>query len=637
MTEFTSFVAVDEKTVTPPGDPMRVDVSAVDSVQGSLATVDVSTSASVDTTANTSGTNVSTERFANFPSQRTVQSLYSIAPTVSRSGLRDASGRDRDPSVAGSSGPENNYVLDGVNTTDPAFGGSGANLPFEVVQEVEIKTGAFGAEYGKSTGGIFNVVTKSGSNEFRGDVFGFFTTKGLVRATNQFPFIGSAPDGFSEIDAGFDLGGPIMKDKLWFFGAFNPQQRKNYFWAQTLHLPVENKITTPLYSGKINWSINQNHQLTFSTFGDFTGQEGFLFGGSGFGSDPAAFRGRAETGGHNYSGRMNSTFTPNMVGEFSFGLHFQRANTLPVSSTAVPLITDSFAILRNGTVLSSTHSAVVVSAATGTGDFVNGDGGSVQRSFRRGPGFGLYTNQDRNRWEFSARMQNIWGQHSFKYGFEYDTNVYRINTLATGTPITYSGIQTNAQRITNNFGVCVIQGTNIACPAATLTSRVQALLTAGVNLGGPTTTSTNTDPAFVNSIGATTHPFLIRTSTRVRDYRLNAPDTHTNVESFYVQDEYRLTRNVTLNGGLRWDYQQAFGAERKYLSLNSFKDNMQPRVGVIWDFTGKGTGKLYFNYARFLETPIPLDLNVRASSDTTQTDLNFNVNTINAPAGSLVV
>src|SRR5213079_2690090 len=121
-----------------------------------------------------------------------VQSLYTISPTVARSGLRDTSGRDRDPSVGGSSGPENNYILDGVQTTDQAFGGSGANLPFEFVQEVEIKTGAFGAEYGKATGGIFNVITKSGGNEFHGDAFAYFSTKNLVRAVKNFPFTGSA-------------------------------------------------------------------------------------------------------------------------------------------------------------------------------------------------------------------------------------------------------------------------------------------------------------------------------------------------------------------------------------------------------------------------------------------------------------
>jgi hypothetical protein len=199
--------------------------------QGASANVTVTdtSGAAVDVSNNTSGTSVSTEQFSNLPTQRTVQSLYTIAPTVARSGLRDASGRDRDPSVGGSSGPENNYILDGVNTTDPAFGGSGANLPFEFVQEVEIKTGAYGAEYGKSTGGIFNVITKSGGNEFHGDGFGYFTAKGFVRDTKQFPFTGSAPNGFSEIDAGVDVGGPIKQDKIWFFAAFNPQQRKNHF------------------------------------------------------------------------------------------------------------------------------------------------------------------------------------------------------------------------------------------------------------------------------------------------------------------------------------------------------------------------------------------------------------------------
>ncbi len=111
------------------------------SLAGTSASVDVIATPEIDQATNTTGTNVSTEFFSNIPTSRTVQGLYTIAPTVARSGLRDASGRERDPSVAGSSGPENSYILDGINTTDPAFGGGGANLPFEFVQEVEIKTG----------------------------------------------------------------------------------------------------------------------------------------------------------------------------------------------------------------------------------------------------------------------------------------------------------------------------------------------------------------------------------------------------------------------------------------------------------------------------------------------------------------
>src|SRR5437867_1133017 len=248
------------------------------------ATVTVTGGAAVDAAQNTSGSNVSTEQFSNFPTQRTVQGLYTIAPTVTRSGLRDATGRDRDPSVAGSSGPENNYILDGVNTTDPGFGGSGANLPFEFAQEVEIKTGAYGAEYGKSTSGIFNVITKSGGNEIHGDIFGYGTTKGLVRGVKNFPFTGASANGFSEIDAGGDIGGPIKKDKLWFFGAFNPQRRTNYYLTQTFFQPAQNKVSIPFYAGKITWALNNKNTLTGSTFGDFTKVEGFVASGNNRGA-----------------------------------------------------------------------------------------------------------------------------------------------------------------------------------------------------------------------------------------------------------------------------------------------------------------------------------------------------------------
>lgn len=624
-------------------------------VSGTVTVTDTS-GAAVDVTNNTTGTNVSTEQFSNFPTQRTVQSLYSIAPTVSRSGLRDASGRDRDPSVGGASGPENNYILDGVTTTDPAFGGSGANLPFEFVQEVEIKTGAYGAEYGKSTGGIFNVITKSGGNEFRGDAFGYFTTKGLVRETNQFPFTGSAPDGFSEIDAGLAIGGPIKKDKLWFFGAFNPQQRKNFFLTQSLHAPVENKITTPFYSGKLTWAVNQNNTFTFSTFGDFTKQEGFLFGNSGFGADPGSFRGEIQTGGHNYAFRMNSNLTPTWIGEFSAGLHYQRANTIPEQGIGAKLVADNFAVLRGGAVLNLTQTATnFVANSTGADGvvrltnfgpiaFVDGRGGTLERNYIRS-GFGLYSDQDRNRWEFAARLQNIYGRHTIKYGFEYTRNDYKIATLSTGPAQTFANtngfpfvpdsggadtLSVNGSRVTNLWLVCTTRGTLIVCPSAAATARAAAIpvgnLPAGITGVGATAALTQAE--FFNN------PFLIFNAARVRDFELVA-DTYTNTESFYIQDDFKISRNVQFNFGLRWDFQQAYGNDGTYLKLNNFKDNLQPRVGLIWDFTGQGKGKLFVNYARFLETPIPLDINVRAGSDTSQIDKNFNVSLPGAPNGSI--
>src|SRR5205085_62701 len=550
--------------------------------QGATETVEVTASsgAAIDVTSNTTGSNISTEQFSNFPTQRTVQSLYNLAPTVARSGLRDASGRDRDPSVAGSSGPENNYNLDGVNTTDPAFGGSGANLPFEFVQEVEIKTGAYGAEYGKATGGIFNVITKSGGNEFHGDIFGYGTTKGLVRSVKNFPFTGSAANGFSETDIGGDIGGPIKKDKLWFFGAFNPQRRTNFYLTQTFHTPAQNKVTIPFYAGKLTWALNGKNTLTGSTFGDFTKIDGFLATGalsnaSGFGSDINAFQGRQETGGHNYTVRLNSTIRNNFIAEITSGIHFQRANTIP-RAIDQPLIADNFAVLRGGAVLAVNQTGID-SGSTNTGfiDFVDGRGGSLQRGYARGPGFGLYSTQNRNRYEINAHMQNIAGKHTVKWGFEWFKVRYNIATLSSGPAITFSNplavttvnlpqgaVATNGVRITNNFGVCTTRG---------------------------------------------------------------------------IQDDYTFARNFQFNFGVRCDYAQAYNADGgTYIKFNNFWDDAAPRLGLTWDFAGKGKGKLFANYATFVETPIPLDVNVRAAGGNSQTDKNFNVNTLNAPSTATI-
>ena len=635
---------------------------------GSVTQVDVVAGATIDQASNTGGTNVSTEQFSNFPTQRTVQSIYTIAPTVTRSGLRDASGRDRDPSVAGSSGPENNYILDGVNTTDPAFGGSGANLPFEFVQEVEVKTSSFGAEYGLATGGIFNVVTKSGSNEFRGDVFAYYTGKNFVRETKNFPFTGSAPNGFSEVDAGFDLGGPIVKDKLWFFGAFNPQTRKNFFLTQSLRREVQNKITTPFYAGKITWGINDNNIFNFSTFGDFTKQEGFLFGNSGFGADENSFRGTQETGGTNYAFRLNSTFNQNFVAEFSVGLHFQRNNVIPAESVAsTPLVVDNFAILRNGTVApvvqtgfnaNSTGTCTVVagvgtftapnSCRTGFVDYVFAPGGSLQRSYIR-QGFGLYQEQNRDRYEAAARFQSIVREHTFKFGAEFYRNKYNQFQTSTGTPITFanpiglnqtggaSDNQTTAQRYTNSYFVCTtrtISGVGtVVCPTAASAAVFNSLPAAS----RPTGFTANAIVDALTQNEFFNNPFLIRSSTRVRDFTLDAK-TKTDVESFYIQDDIKVSPTVQINLGLRLDNQQAYGNEGvKYLSLNNLKDNLQPRIGFIWDPTGKGKGKIFANYARYVETPIPLDINVRAGSENSQTDKNFNINRFGGVAGATIV
>jgi outer membrane receptor protein involved in Fe transport len=615
---------------------------------GVTATVTVTggSGATVDTASNTGGTSVSTEQFSDLITQRTVQSMYTIAPGVTSSGLRDVSGRDRDPSVAGSSGLENSYILDGINTTDPSFGGSGANLPFEFVQEVEIKTGAYGAEFGLSTGGIFNVLTKSGGNDLHGDLFAYFTTKGMVWGTKSFPFTGSAPNGFSEIDAGFDLGGAIKKDKLWFFGAFNPQRRSNSYFTQTFRQPASNKVTTPFYAGKLTYAISQQHTLTFSTFGDFTKITGFrvnisgnvqALGGalSGFGADPNSFLGVGEVGGDNYTVRLNSTIKPNWISEFSFGAHRQRNNLHPATDISqVVAVTDNFAIVRSGLVLPVTDTNVDFGGATGFLAFVDGRGGSLERGFTRQGFGGRVTDQNRERFEAQARMQNILKRHTVKYGFEFYQNRLKLDSGLTGPTRDFgSGVVYHGFTVGNRFGVCTVQGASIVCPTGALTSRVSALIAAGQAPAGISGTTTNTA---LTAAQLSTNPFLIRSTTGISTAldSTGGEFINTNVESLYAQDDFRLTGNFQLNLGVRWDFQQLKDSKSTYLKLNSFKNNLQPRLGLIWDFTGKSRGKLFVNYARFIEAPMPTMFLFSAGG--VALGSSANVNRLNAPAGSTI-
>src|SRR5207253_10088270 len=152
----------------------------------------------------------------------------------------------------------------------------------------------------------------------------------------------------------------------------------------------------------------------------------------------------------------------------------------------------------------------------------------------------------------------------------------------------------------------------------------------------PYTTLFRSITGAITSAEAFGNPFLVRTSTRVRDFELVAK-TFTNAQAFYIQDDYEFARNFQFNFGVRWDYEQAYNADSgTYIKFNNFWDNAAPRLGLTWDFTGKGKGKLFANYATFVETPIPLDVNVRAAGGNSQTDKNFNVNRYAAPANATI-
>src|SRR5436305_8688571 len=208
---------------------MQLEAGAVSEI------VEVSANAvTVDTTSTATGANLNDAFYASVPVPRNVSGLFYTAPGVADSG---GAGRSN-PSISGGSGLENLYVADGVNITDPAFGGlgiftrtygsvgSGINLSF--IKEVQIKTGGFEPQYGQSTGGVVQIVTKSGSPEFHGAIGTYFAPKGTEAEYRQ-------RDDFRKINVGnflhqanYDASGevagyvPGFRNNLFFFASYNP-------------------------------------------------------------------------------------------------------------------------------------------------------------------------------------------------------------------------------------------------------------------------------------------------------------------------------------------------------------------------------------------------------------------------------
>ena len=189
------------------------------------------TSPVVDTTTTTVGGTLDSDVLERIPVGRTFSDTLYILPGVSGSGRVGRA----NPSISGASGLENAYIVDGVNITNSGFGGLGSysinfgslgtGVTYDFIDEIQVKTAGFEAEFGQVTGGVVNIVTKSGTNSFRGSVFGY--SRVAEAGWKELDLIEWNEDPQTTktkvSDVGFAIGGPIVRDKAFFFAAVNPQ------------------------------------------------------------------------------------------------------------------------------------------------------------------------------------------------------------------------------------------------------------------------------------------------------------------------------------------------------------------------------------------------------------------------------
>jgi len=224
-------------------------------------------------------------------------------------------------SISGATVAENAYYVNGLNITDfRRFLGSSI-IPFEFYQTLDVKTGGYQAEYGRALGGVTSAVVKSGSNDLKGGaVISYAPNWGREDSPNTYLAKNDA-DYRNSIDANFYLSGPILKDRLFFYGLYNPR------WLETGDTSISSAARlrttshSPFWGGKLDAVITDGHRLEFMMYSDKQTQKTRYTNYDQFADTMGSVRGTdvAKFGGINWIGTYTGQFTDWFTLSASYG------------------------------------------------------------------------------------------------------------------------------------------------------------------------------------------------------------------------------------------------------------------------------------------------------------------------------
>jgi len=234
-------------------EPSVVDVEQI-VVQAKRGLIDMSTAAI--------GTNLPAAQVEKVPTQRDYISLLTLAPQTTESYTGDPI------NIGGGTGLENFVYIDGANANDPFINGSSVRLPHNFIQEMQLVTGGYQAADSRALGGLVNVITYSGTNEFQLKAFGYFDNHSLT-ATENLGLLEATSEGANAYDFGLSVGGPIVRDRLWYFAAYDAAFTNSDVQIPGLGFFPESS-TENLFAGKLTWRAGEQSTLVFSFFGDPT-------------------------------------------------------------------------------------------------------------------------------------------------------------------------------------------------------------------------------------------------------------------------------------------------------------------------------------------------------------------------------
>ncbi|WP_394820520.1 TonB-dependent receptor domain-containing protein [Pendulispora albinea] len=567
----------------------------------------------VDVGSTTSGANINSDFTSRIPvtnpgarggAQRSFESVAEATPGASA----DLYGT----SINGTTSPENSYVIDGLRTNGSKYGVNGSPLSIEFVKEVNVLSGGYMPEYGRSTGGILNVVTKSGSNEYHGSVWANWTP-GALEGSRKYPFFyGTSVQTRRSLgnvyDVGFDQSGPIVKDKLWYYVGFGVS-RAIYNLDRTIHkyeIDADGKYggsaeipgsgsranaTSTSYQlfAKLDYAVNQNNKLALS----FAATPTFSGGNGDYSVDPQS--------GH-VEGLVNEL---NLAGQYSGQAHTRDSGAYDTILKWTSQFDNKSKTID--TTLGWHHE---------TGGTLGADGFGVGRGvgFSTLPGLTYRRNVDENGNPYLHGVDD----------FERAAGCSRqTRTDADGNTYTVPDCPLQTYR-TGGPGFQDRQVLDTYSAKSVLTVLAQGLGHHVIKAGAEFEWSSSW-----HNRGYSGSNFLQESSDGsvfdvVAGYGyLKNPDNPTYLDRLvtrsnslnlggFIQDSWSILDRITLNAGLRYDNQFLFGTDGKLFM--SFANQLSPRLGVIFDPTQNGRSKFFASYARFYES-VPLNILDRGTGE----------------------
>ena len=461
--------------------------------------------------------------------------------------------------IDGAGSAEHRYVIDGMDTTGIRTGVSGQEMPVDFIQEVQVKSSGYNAEFRATTGGVISAITKTGSNVWHGGVGYYFRNNSfngsprpelrqLPTDASKAEYITRPDDEFSRQEPTFDLGGPLWRDHAWFYVGTAPDIDRT---RRTVTFTTNNQTasfdqnendynTIATVTAQLNSKMRLKGTVNLQSMRDVPGSTGdagafpTIEPNGTSTSNPTLFPSPIflDTFDNFYVGALDwvvgpKLFTNVTVGMYDYGTHGGGAgdqlrhtfgtSNIQSASFNFPEIPDSLRFV-------SGYADLPSSSVTKIDDFkrhsVNAD-------------LSYYANR--------------WGQHQLKTGVQYE----RIgNTRQGGAQFPTVALQWGSAR--NTLDGRSVRGT-----------------------------------------------YGHYTVTRVH----NAGDIHTNGVGLFIQDAWTIRPNLTLNLGVRTDNEEIPSYTEGNRGIKfGFKDKFSPRAGFAWDVLSDAKWKAYGSFGIFYDT-----------------------------------